>query len=151
MRRIVLIAVTAATITAAIAGAGSAGGKTPKHSVTLKLTSKLDQASGVDNAPAGRSPGDVLIFTEKLFDVHGKPAGSDAATCTQLFDQRMLCTGVYVLQKGQIMVQLIQPGPTGTYSQAIVGGTGAYAGASGTVHMTEVGRTTQRLDLAFAP
>jgi hypothetical protein len=31
------------------------------------------------------------------------------------------------------MVQLIQPGPTGTYTQAIVGGTGRYARARGVV------------------
>jgi hypothetical protein len=31
------------------------------------------------------------------------------------------------------MVQLIQPGAAGTYTQAITGGTGRYAGARGTV------------------
>jgi hypothetical protein len=31
------------------------------------------------------------------------------------------------------MVQLVQPAPTGTYTQAITGGTGKYAGVTGTV------------------
>jgi hypothetical protein len=37
------------------------------------------------------------------------------------------------------MVQLIQPGPTGTYAQAITGGTGRYAGATGTVTVDQHG------------
>jgi hypothetical protein len=93
----------------------------------------------VDNAPAGPSAGDVLVFTEKLFNRGGKQVGTDAATCTRLFDQRSLCTGAYVFRKGQVMVQLVQPGPTGTYTQAIVGGTGAYTGARGTVTVAQSG------------
>jgi hypothetical protein len=31
------------------------------------------------------------------------------------------------------MVQLVQPGPTGTYDQAVVGGTGRFTGARGKV------------------
>ena len=91
----------------------------------------------VDNAPAGNSAGDVLIFTEKLFNSRGKQIGSDAATCVRLFDATSLCTGLYRLPRGQLMVQLLQPGPTGTYDQAIVGGTGRYAGARGTVRVAQ--------------
>jgi hypothetical protein len=137
VKRMILTAVAVAAVTAAATGAGTAGGKTPKGVTTLKLTSKLDQASAVDNPPTGRSAGDVFVFTEKLFDARGKQVGTDAATCTQLFDQRSLCNGVYSLAKGQVMVQLVQPGPTGTYSQAIVGGTGAYSAARGTVTVAQ--------------
>jgi hypothetical protein len=34
---------------------------------------------------------------------------------------------------------------------AIVGGTGAYAGASGTARLTDAGRTTQRVDITLMP
>jgi hypothetical protein len=87
----------------------------------------------VDNAPAGASPGDVLVFTERLFATSGRVIGSDAASCTYLFDQRSLCTGAYLLRSGHVFVSLVQPGPTGTYDQAITGGTGRYARATGTV------------------
>jgi hypothetical protein len=137
VRRTLLVTVAAALCAAAAIGVGSAGGKTSKGVITLKVTSKLDNASAVDNPPDGRSAGDVVVFAEKLFDSSGKQVGTDAATCTALFDERSLCTGAYVFDKGQVMVQLVQPGPTGTYRQAIVGGTGAYAGARGTVTVAQ--------------
>jgi hypothetical protein len=102
--------------------------------IKIQARSTLENARAVDNAPAGVSAGDVLIFTERLLDARGRVIGSDAAVCTRLFDQRSLCTGAYTFKRrGQVMVQLIQPGPTGTYTQAITGGTGRFAGARGTV------------------
>jgi hypothetical protein len=112
--------------------------------VTLKATGKVDQAKVVDNAPAGDSPGDVLVFTEKLYNARGKQIGSDAATCVRLFDASSLCTGVYKLRGGQVHVQLVQPGPTGTYEQAVVGGTGRFAGARGTVTVDQNPSTGDR-------
>ena len=81
----------------------------------------------------------MLVFTEKLFNSRGKQIGSDAASCVRLFDVTSLCTGVYKLRGGQLMVQLLQPGPTGTYDQAITGGTGRFAGARGTVTVAQGG------------
>jgi hypothetical protein len=105
--------------------------------ITIKARSKLDRVQFVDNAPTGDSAGDMLIFTEKLFNSRGKQIGSDAASCVRLFDATSLCTGTYKLPKGRLMVQLLQPGPTGTYDQAITGGTGRYAGARGTVTVAQ--------------
>jgi hypothetical protein len=128
-----------ALIVVALAGAGAvaltsaaSGGRQPT-AITIHAHSKLEHGQLVENAPQGRSAGDVLIFTEQLLDTRGRKIGSDAASCTYLFDQRSQCTGTYVLPGGQLMVQLIQPGPTGVYTQAIVGGTGRYAQARGVV------------------
>jgi len=107
------------------------------HAVTLEATSSVTDVQVIDSAPAGPSAGDVLVFTEEILDLGGRSIGSDAATCTRLFDTTMLCQGVYVLQDGQVLVQLLQPGPTGTYTQAITGGTGKYAGARGTVTLNQ--------------
>ena len=130
--KVVLIAVGALALSAAPAGAKGHG-----RALKLQATSKIDQVHLVDNAPAGDSPGDVLVFTEKLFNSRGKQIGSDAASCVRLFDVTSLCTGVYKLRGGQLMVQLLQPGPTGTYDQAITGGTGRFAGARGTVTVAQ--------------
>jgi hypothetical protein len=108
-----------------------------QRTITLHARSELERVQFVDNQPAGPSAGDVLLFTEQLFDGRGNRIGSDAATCTRLFDETSLCTGVYRLPRGRLMVQLLQPGPTGTYDQAITGGTGRYAGASGTVRVAQ--------------
>ena len=113
----------------------SAAAKGHDRTITIKARSQLDQVQLVDDAPAGESAGDVLVFTERLFDPNGKRIGSDAASCVRLFDVTSLCTGTYTLPRGRVMVQLVQPGPTGTYDQAITGGTGrlspAPAGRSG--------------------
>jgi hypothetical protein len=117
--------------------AGTAAAKSHDHPITIKARSKIDRVQAVDNAPAGASAGDMLIFTEKLFNSRGKQIGSDAATCVRLFDQTSLCTGAYKLPGGSVMVQLIQPGPTGTYDQAVVGGTGRFTGVRGKVTVAQ--------------
>jgi hypothetical protein len=100
---------------------------------TFDLTSKVLSVKAIDNEPPGTSAGDVFVFTEDLFNKSGAVVGHDAAYCVQLFDATALCSGVYSLKGGQLMVQLLQPGPTGTYTQAITGGTGRFAHATGTV------------------
>jgi hypothetical protein len=127
----------AATVVALAIVAAPASGKPHSRTTVIKAIGHVEQAKLVDTAPTGDSPGDVLLFTEKLVNSAGKQIGSDAATCTRLFDERSLCTGVYYLRGGQVHVQLVQPGPTGTYDQAIVGGTGRFAGARGTVTVAQ--------------
>lgn len=129
---IALITVGALALSAAPAGAKSHG-----RTITIKARSHLEHVQQVDNAPTGDSPGDMLVFTELLFDARGKRIGSDAATCVRLFDATSLCTGLYKLPGGQVTVQLLQPGPGGTYDQAITGGTGRFAGARGTVTVAQ--------------
>lgn len=128
-----VLAVLASALVATAAAPSSATGRHGRSPATLQLRSEVQNAKLVDVAPAGASPGDQLVFTERLLDARGRTVGSDAATCVRLFDQRSTCTGTYLLPQGQIMVQLVQPGPTGVYTQAITGGTGRYASARGTV------------------
>jgi hypothetical protein len=131
-------AIALAVIALALAS-GTAAAKGHHRPITLSVRGQLEHVQGVDNAPAGPSAGDMLVFTEALFNGHGKRIGSDAATCVRLFDTASLCTGTYLLPGGQVMVQLLQPGPTGTYDQAVTGGTGRFAGASGTVRVKQQG------------
>lgn len=135
MLRTAVLAVPAAVAVALVATSAGPFAATGHHGAPapLQLRSQLQDARGVDTPPAGPSAGDGLVFTERLLDAHGRVVGSDAASCVRLFDQRSLCTGTYVLPGGQLMVQLLQPGPTGVYTQAVTGGTGRYSGARGTV------------------
>jgi hypothetical protein len=128
----VLIAVAGLTLFAPPAGA-----KERERTITIHARSQVEQAHLVDNAPAGDSAGDVLLFTERLLDRRGKRIGSDAATCVRLFDAASLCTGTYKLPGGRLMVQLLHPGPGVTYDQAITGGTRRFAGARGTVRVVQ--------------
>ena len=139
MKRVVTPSIVAVAITVVVAGYGSAAGRSNPTTITLHMSSQLQHVSQVDNPPVGRSAGDVLVFTEKLLNTGGHAIGSDAATCTYLFDRRSFCTGAYILRSGQIMVQLIQPSLSGAlrYDQAITGGTGSYAHATGTVSVDQ--------------
>jgi hypothetical protein len=128
-----------ATLGALLLVASPAGAKNGQRTITLMARSEVGKVRVVDNAPIGDSPGDMLIFTERLFNRRGKLIGSDAASCVRLFDETSLCTGTYKLPRGRLMVQLLQPGLAGTrtYDQAITGGTGRYAGARGTVRVAQ--------------
>jgi hypothetical protein len=134
--RKVAICVAVPALVVAVGLAVTATGHQRAATITLHATSQLQKVHVVDNPPAGHSAGDTLVFTEKLLDDRGGVVGHDAASCTSLFNQRSLCTGDYFLRspRGQVMVQLRQPGLGNlTYTQAIVGGTGHYAGATGSV------------------
>jgi hypothetical protein len=133
MRRTASIAAAVLGVLAAATPATASTRHATGRTITIDATSQLEQAQSVDNPPAGPSAGDLLIFTEQLLDLHGRQIGRDAAECVQLFDASSLCTGTYVLPGGQVMVQLLHPGPEPVYTQAITGGTGRYAGATGTV------------------
>jgi hypothetical protein len=138
MKRSTILLATAALLL--LLAASPAGAKKSHRTLTIiSARSELDKAHVVDNAPAGDSVGDMLIFTERLFNLRGKLIGSDAASCVRLFDETSLCTGTYQLPRGRLMVQLLQPGLTGarTYVQAITGGTAHYAGARGTVKVVQ--------------
>jgi hypothetical protein len=122
-----------AALAALALSTGTAAAKGHHRTITFNVRGELEQVQGVDNAPAGASAGDMVVFTERLFNGRGKQIGSDAATCVRLFDDTALCTGTYLLPGGRVMVQLLQAGLTGTYEQAVTGGTGRFAGARGTV------------------
>jgi hypothetical protein len=148
-RTILVAAVGALALSAAPAAAKS-------RTITIHARSQLDQVQVVDNAPAGDSAGDLLIFAERLVDRRGRRIGSDAASCVRLFDSRSLCTATYRLPGGRLMVQLLQPGLTGsrTYVQAITGGTGRFASARGTVSVAQRpggDRFTFRISLPGSP
>ena len=149
MRRRITIGLAVVGLVAAVAVSTAASGRQGSATITLHARSQLEQVNFVDNDPKGSSAADLLVFTERLVNERGRQIGSDAATCTTLFDGRSLCTGTYILRGGQIMVQLVQPGPTGIYTQAITGGTGRFARATGTVtvdqHPGEGDRFTFRI------
>jgi hypothetical protein len=110
--------------------------------VVIRAHSQLVNAQAIDANPTGTS-GDRILLTEKVLNAKGRTIGHDFADCVRLFDERSLCTGVYDLRRGQLMVQLLQPALSGrlTYRQAITGGTDRFDGASGavTVHQGAAG------------
>lgn len=135
---------TAVTLAVLALGAGAmeATGGQQRDRLTFTLYGEVDDASFVDNAPAGDSAGDVFIFQQAIRrEREGRQIGSDRATCTRTTrdEQEYLCSGVFLLPRGQISIQGIEPPPGVTRHPLIVtGGTGRYRGARGVIRVTHL-------------
>jgi hypothetical protein len=161
MRKTVLlrIGVPAATAVAAVALV-PLGSAPAAPTGTLTLVASLDRHSlvKVDARPRGTSPGDAVVFSATLRRA-GKLDGR-AEFVQTIVDKRyrgvsmradlLLGDGTLELQGGGLSRRAPGGGtPAAETDMAIVGGTGAYAGASGVVHLLPTGRTTQRLEVAL--
>jgi hypothetical protein len=133
-------ALLAAATTAAVASAASTKSGS---SVTLHLVEKDLGFNYVDNPPRGGqneppSIGDSFAFTANVLTKAGKRAGHLEATCTVTRGGKNgygVCSGIMALAGGELA--LMTETSTGTHGPdtiAIVGGTGAYEGATGSVH-----------------
>lgn len=144
-----------ATVATVVLPLASAPAATPS---SFRLIAGLDRASmvRVDTLPKGISPGDVIVFSTRLRRA-GKPDGR-AEFVQTVVDGRfqgismradlLLADGTIELQGAGLNRRA--PGgakPSAQTEMAIVGGTGAYAGASGTVRLTDIGHASQRLDV----
>ena len=102
----------------------------------------------IDNPPEGKSPGDVRAGWRKLADENGTPVGSVqfVATLTEPGAEGgdVLAGQYYIrLPKGYIATQSVYqlPDSTDTSQRAsnavlvVIGGTGPYAGARGTIEI----------------
>jgi hypothetical protein len=128
---------------------------------TFTLTATLDSHSlaRVDERPKGESPGDVSVFSASLRR-DGRADGR-AEFVQTLVDPRyqglsiraslLLGDGTLELQGAGLDRKAPGGGsPSEETELAVVGGTGSYAGAGGTVRLVPVGHTTQRLEITLA-
>lgn len=113
---------------------------------TIRITNREVQVIRVDIGARGTSPGDTEIIRQQLFDRRdtSKPIGHSDLVCTFVDSKRTrACRGTYVLPKGQIVA-----GGSLEYRQfydlAVLGGTGVYDNARGTVTVTRTHRRPVR-------
>jgi hypothetical protein len=98
----------------------------------------------------GRSPGDTEVMRQTLFNrrVSTKPIGHSSLVCTYAIGAERLCRGTYFLPKGKLVV-------AGSitfrqvYELAVVGGTGLYDNARGTLTATRIAKSPRREFLLF--
>lgn len=99
-------------------------------------------------SPTGRPSGAVELVKQTLYNpsVSSHPIGRATLTCT-FFDRRERnCTGTYFLPRGSLVV-------TGAiqsrllYEIAVVGGTGLYDNARGTLTVTSTGLRPKRREV----
>jgi len=152
MRKLPLLiaAGLAASATALVlAVGGSAQGPTPK---TIQLVEQGVQFTEVRNPPKGLSQGDAAVYRAKLKDTSGQAVGTyhshcliskagshPVALCTDSFflrDGRITAVGGVNLDRNQLL--------------PVVGGTGAYEGAQGTL-LIEAGKRKTVLTFNLKP
>jgi hypothetical protein len=143
---LILVGVTA------VALASPAEGKAKKRKPPLKFTliGKIASAHVVDNDPSGASAGDVLIFSQTLFNRSGdREVGSSRGMCTRTSapEGDSLCEGSFLLKRGQITIQGVDPPETVTRHPLVVtGGSGRYRGVRGAITVHHVSPVEDRLD-----
>ena len=144
MRRPAIITITAlgaAAAAAAALAATSAAQPAGPPTGELHLVGRAQSVTLVDNPPRQHSRhhppsrGDGLVVIEKVFDpASGDRIGRSQTACTVIDARhsRLQCTATVVLPDGEIALQ-----GGGQPPFAITGGTGAFAGARGTVDGNE--------------
>ncbi len=141
------VVVAAAGAVAAAAGSGwdSAAGTGPAQ---IRITSTEVKYIRVDLGKPGRTPGDVEIITQLLYNkrITKTAIGHSEFVCTFTIDTSRSCRATYFLPRGKLVLggslRFRQ-----IYQLAVLGGTGLYDNARGTLTVTRLGKTP-RSDLA---
>jgi hypothetical protein len=152
MKRLQLLFVAAlatAAVAAVAVATGSAGSSGER---TIRLVERGGTFAFVDNAPTGNrttrviSAGDFSAGTVKLYDRSGKRAGSLHIVCIATISgpevhQKFQCSGTVRLADGTLAISALNERRADRDLDhiSVVGGTGAYKGARGTVTTTTSG------------
>jgi hypothetical protein len=117
----------------------------PGEGTTIVVIERAASDQVVDLAPEGDSMGDLLVFANDVYDENNETqVGTDQGWCIRTrVGVSWECTWTMTLAEGQIVVQ----GPfmdTGESTLAIIGGTGAYAGARGEMGLEANDETSYR-------
>jgi hypothetical protein len=123
-----------AALLAGVAVYGSLNSSAATGPEFIRITDRQFAYTRVDTGVRGRSPGDQEIIFDKLFNrrITKRSIGSARFICTFTAPRTRICTATFSLPKGELVA-------TGTvrfrefYDLAIVGGTGLYNDARGTL------------------
>ncbi len=139
-KRFLFCAIGVLAIASIVLGGASAAGK---KTVTFHLVEKDVGFNFIDNPPrqgpeAAPLIGDQIAFTSDLLTTSGARAGSLQATCTMARGGTRAagpCVGVFALKGGTLMAmaQIKYYGSGKRTDIVIVGGTGVYQGATGSI------------------
>ena len=125
----------------------SAAGTGP---ATIRINDRELKVTRVDLGAKGVSPGDIEVVRARLLERGTRTViGRSELVCSFVDEVRSrVCRGTYILPKGKIVV-----GGSLLYRQfydlAVVGGTGLYDNARGTMTLTRTGRKPVRDAIIF--
>ena len=146
--RVVAVPSALALLAVLVAGCSAGGGAAlTKQTLTFTERQNDNSASFVDNPPKSSatsdepklSPSDQLTFTADMLDRSGKDVGDLEASCTvtatatgSFDDSHAQCVGTADIPGGSLTLAVGGKAfGAGTTRGAVVGGTGDYAGATG--------------------
>jgi hypothetical protein len=117
---------------------------------TIRVTDSLVRHVHVDGGRRGHGAGDLDFYRQSIFNkgVTPNPIGHSDLTCTDTGTGSTNCSGTYFLPKGKIMVGGVIASRL-FYQLAVLGGTGLYDNARGTLTVTRLDGAPERELLLF--
>ena len=150
MKKMFTAAAALAAVMLCVAGPAGAA---KSSGITMHLVEKDVAFNFVDNKPYGpghtASIGDMFAFTSSLWTHASKRAGSVNASCVVTSGGKVptfVCTGTLSLAGGQLELQATMRENVNPTYIAIVGGTGAYEGARGSIKTVSRGQNSPYSD-----
>ncbi|WP_375772295.1 dirigent protein [Archangium gephyra] len=138
MRKIILMAV----FTAQVLGCTNNGPAEEAWTLNTIADARTGIATPVDLGPPGDSPGDMFVFDQPLLNEARENIGSNSGYCVRtLPGQFSECQWTLTMADGTITVAG-REAEMGTSRIPIIGGTGAFEGASGVLTTTPNGDRT---------
>jgi hypothetical protein len=111
----------------------------------IRITNRQVELTKVDVGPRGRSPGDMEIVHQLLYNrrITSTSIGHSEFLCTYTIGINRTCQGTFFLPKGKLFVGgTLRFRPF--YQLAVLGGTGLYDNARGTLTVTRFARRPSR-------
>lgn len=117
---------------------------------TIRITDRELSYRRYDEGPRGKGAGDIEIAWQSLhnYRITKKAIGHAETLCTILTKRSSTCTSTYFLPKGKLVVEGTIGSPL-LYELPVVGGTGLYEGARGSLVVTRSGEKPPREILVF--
>jgi hypothetical protein len=120
-------------VAALVTGVAASSSTATRGVAFLRFYERPGPRTTVDRVPKGKI-GDVFLYSNPIFDRQGTRVGTDHGVCTMLDARQSQCNATLTLPKGQIVtLGLHGPEPESKYQAAVIGGTGAYSAARGTL------------------
>jgi hypothetical protein len=141
--------VAAAGVALGVAAAASGSGSLTGPG-TIRISDRQVSHIHVDLGDRGRGAGDQDFYRQLLFNkgITPKAIGHSDVTCTNTGTGSISCSGTYFLPQGKLMVGGVVGGRL-FYELAVLGGTGLYDNARGTLTATFLGGDPPREFLVF--
>jgi hypothetical protein len=150
-RRMALPAVGGLVLGLVLGTSGLVGGQSAPPAGDLTVVERAATDTVVDLGETGDTIGDLLAFGNDLYDAeNASVVGRDEGTCFRTNPgMAWECTWTNLLADGSITVQGPFLDSLEDTELAITGGTGAYAGATGTMTLHSRNETGTELDFVF--